>query len=122
MFSSAELIEALRRRMRRSLRPPPPPGEFPPAWREWFAAMAARPGRVAGARAEEVMAVLAAREPVPAPGIVEQLGRWRAFSALWRQDWQPASADERGTRVAAMSGSLLLHVLFIAALVWLMVF
>ncbi|HEY4530542.1 MAG TPA: hypothetical protein VIG97_09505, partial [Luteimonas sp.] len=122
MFSSAELIEALRRRMRRSLRPPPPPGEFPAGWRDWFAAAAARPGRVAGARPDDVVAVLAAREPAPPPGMVEQLGRWRALSALWRQDWQPASADERGTRVAAMSGSLLLHLLFIAALVWLMVF
>ena len=122
MFSSAELIEALRRRMRRSLRPPPPPGEFPPGWRDWFAAMAAPPGHVAGARPEDVVAVLAARKAVPPPGIVEQMGRWRAFSALWRQGWYPASADERGTRVAAMSGSLLLHVLFIAALVWLMVF
>src|SRR5690606_19515741 len=113
MFSSAELIEALRRRMRRSLRPPPPPGELPPGWREWFAAMAARPGRVTGARPEDVVAVLAVREPVPPPGIVGQPGRWRAFAALWRQDWQPASADERGTRVAAMAGSLLLHLLFI---------
>ncbi|MBJ6977926.1 hypothetical protein [Luteimonas sp. MC1895] len=122
MFSSAELIEALRRRMRRSLRPPPPPGEFPPGWRDWFDAMALRPGSVSGARPDDVIAVVAAREPLPPPGIVEQLGRWRAFASLWRQDWQPASRDERSTRVAAMSGSLLLHLLFGAALVWLMVF
>ncbi len=41
MYSSAELIEALRRRLRRSLRPERPPGEFPPGWAEWFAAMVA---------------------------------------------------------------------------------
>ncbi|GHD68119.1 hypothetical protein GCM10007164_09180 [Luteimonas padinae] len=122
MFSSAELIEALRRRMRRSLRPQPPPGEFPPGWRDWFAMMSARPGHVTGARAEDVVAVVAARAPLPPSGIVEQLGRWRAFAALWRQDWQPASRDERWTRVASMSGSLLLHLLFVLALVWLMVF
>src|SRR5690606_34236461 len=122
MFSSAELIEALRRRMRRSLRPPPPPGEFPPGWRDWFAAEAARPGGVTGARAEEILAVLAGRVPAPSAGIPGEPGRWRAFTALWRQDWQPASVDERATRVVAMSGSLLVHLLFIAALVWLMVF
>src|SRR5690606_32713740 len=36
------------------------------------------------------------------------------------QEWQPASRDERWTRVIATSGSLLLHLLFAAALVWLM--
>lgn len=122
MFSSAELIEALRRRMRRSLRPPPPPGEFPPGWRDWFAAMSVQPGRMTGAGADEVIAVVAAREPVPPQGLVEQLGRWRAFASLWRQDWQPASRDERWTRVAAMSGSLLLHLLFAVAMLWLLLF
>ncbi|MEN1940365.1 hypothetical protein WCE39_04590 [Luteimonas sp. MJ174] len=120
MFTSAELIEALRRRMRRSLRPLPPPGEFPPAWRDWFASMAARPGPVVGASADELLAVLSAREPALPPGSVERLGRWRAFTTLWRQDWQPASRDERWTRIAATSGSLLLHLLFVVALVWLM--
>ncbi|WP_132999690.1 hypothetical protein [Luteimonas arsenica] len=120
MFSSAELIEALRRRMRRSLRPLPPPGEFPPAWREWFAAMASRPGRVSGASAEDMVAAMAAREPLVPPRALEDLGRWRAFATLWRQDWQPASSDERWTRIASMSGSLLLHLLFLLAIVWLM--
>ena len=120
MFTSAELIEALRRRMRRSLRPLPPPGEFPPAWRDWFTAMAARPGRISGATADDLLAVLAAREPALPAGTVERLGRWRAFTTLWRQEWQPASRDERWTRVIATSGSLLLHLLFAAALVWLM--
>ena len=120
MFSSAELIEALRRRMRRSLRPLPPPGEFPPGWREWFAAMAARPGQVSGASAEDVIAVAALRVPAPPPLSLEEPGRWRAFSQLWRQQWQPESSDERWARVASMSGSLLLHLLFALAIVWLM--
>ncbi|MGY0652669.1 hypothetical protein ACW7GZ_12590 [Luteimonas sp. A537] len=120
MFTSAELIEALRRRMRRSLRPQPPPGEFPPGWRDWFTAMAARPGHISGATADELLAILAAREPaLPAAGS-EPPGRWRAFTTLWRQEWQPASRDERWTRIAATSGSLLLHLLFAVALVWLM--
>ncbi|MGY1529765.1 hypothetical protein [Luteimonas sp. A649] len=120
MFTSAELIEALRRRMRRSLRPPPPPGEFPPAWRDWFAAMAARPGHVSGAAASDIVAVVAARESAVSADMVQVLGRWRAFTSLWRQDWQPASRDERWTRIASMSASLLLHLLFVVALAWLM--
>jgi hypothetical protein len=120
MFSSAELIEALRRRTRRSIRPPPPPGEFPAGWREWFALQAAQPGRVSGAPAPEVIAAAAGRVPVPPPDVVETLGRWRAFAMLWRQEWQPASRDERWTRITAMSGTLLLHVLFVVALVVLM--
>lgn len=97
MFSSAELIEALRRRMRRSLRPPPPPGEFPPGWRDWFLAMAARPGRVTGASAGEVIAAVALRGQVP-----------------------PGGSDERWMRIASMSGSLLVHLLLVVAIAWLM--
>lgn len=120
MFSSADLIEALHRRRRRSIRPLPPPGEFPPGWRDWFAAMAARPGRVAGATAAELVAAAGARMPPPPAGIVAELGRWRAFVLLWRHEWQPASSDERWARIAATSGSLLLHLLFAVAMVWLM--
>lgn len=122
MFTSAELIEALRRRTRRSLRPPPPPGEFPPGWRDWFAAMAALPGRVSGAFAEDIVALMAAREPAVTAASVQALGRWRAFTTLWRQDWQPGSRDERWMRIVSMTTSLFLHVLFVAALAWLMFF
>lgn len=120
MFTSAELIEALRRRMRRSLRPESPPGEFPPGWRDWFQAMAARPGRVSGANPEAFTAVLAAREPTMPAAIVERIGRWQAFRLLWRQERHPTGRDERGTRIVAMTGSLLVHLLFVLALAWLM--
>jgi hypothetical protein len=120
MFSSAELIEALRRRMRRSLRPPPPVGEFPPGWRDWFTATDARSRGVVGAAPGDIAAILMAREPQPSTHVLEVLGPWRAYATLWRQGWQPASRDERGTRVAAMTLSILLHLLFALALVWLM--
>lgn len=120
MFSSAELIEALRRRTRRSLRPLPPVGEFPPGWRDWFIATQARSRGVAGAAAGDIAALLMAREPQPSTQVLEVLGPWRAYATLWRQGWQPASRDERGTRVAAMTLSILLHLLFALALVWLM--
>ncbi|WP_407351496.1 hypothetical protein [Luteimonas sp. R10] len=119
MFTSADLIEALRRRMRRSIRPPPPSGEFPPAWRAWFESMGAEAGAVTGAPAPEIVAVMLQREPVAAPGWV-QLNRWQAFTALWRQQWHPASEDERWLRVSATVLSLVLHVVFVVLLVWLM--
>lgn len=120
MFTAAELIEALRRRTRRSLRPPPPPGEFPPGWKAWFEAMAARPGRTVGAARDEIVALLAAREPAVSAAVVERMGRWRAFRLLWRQDWQPASSDERWMRIASTTATLVLHLLFTVMLAWLM--
>lgn len=120
MFSSAELIEALRRRARRSIRPERPAGEFPPAWSAWLASMRARVGAVTGFAPEAVLAIFLAREPVPPPGAVAELGRWRAFATLWRQEWEPAGRDERGVRIAAMVATLLLHLFFAIALIWLM--
>lgn len=120
MFSSAELIEALRRRTRRSLRPERPAGEFPPGWRAWFASMQARVDAVTGATAESILAIFLAREPQAPPAAVAALGRWRAFATLWRQDWHPASEDERGVRIFATVLSFVLHIFFVIVLVWLM--
>lgn len=121
MFSSSELIEALRRRTRRSLRPLPPAGEFPPAWQVWFQAMGASAGKVTGALPAAFTAVFLARAPV-FPGLSPQLSRWQAFTSLWRQGWPPHDdgRDERGVRLFAMAATLLFHVLWVVALIWLM--
>lgn len=120
MYTSAELIEALRRRLRRSLRPEAPPGEFPPGWQAWFDGMRTRVDAVTGATAAAILEIFLAREPKAPPAAVGQLGRWQAVATLWRQDWHPASEDERWTRIAAGSGSLFLHVLFALVLGWLL--
>jgi hypothetical protein len=120
MFSSSELIEALRRRRRRSLRPERPAGEFPEGWSAWFASMGVKAGAVKGAAVESILAVFLAREPRLPPAALAELGRWRAFASLWRQEWHPASRDERGVRIFATVVSLLLHVVFSVVLVWLM--
>ncbi|MDH5821487.1 hypothetical protein QFW77_00560 [Luteimonas sp. RD2P54] len=118
MFTSAELIEALRRRLRRSIRPPQP-GQFPPGWQAWFDGMRGRAGAVTGASAAAIVAVMLGRAP-PVPVAWVQLNRWQAFGALWRQQWHPASEDERWMRVSATTLSLVLHLLFSALLLWLM--
>lgn len=117
-FSSAELIDALRRRRRRSLRPERPAGEFPPGWAAWFAAMKVRTGAVTGATAEAIMAIFLAREPRLPPRALAALNRWQAFNTLWRQQWHPASEDERSTRIVAIVVSLVTHLFFAAFLLY----
>lgn len=119
MFTSAELIEALRRRERRSLRPLPPAGEYPPGWQAWFAGLRERLGTISGATAAAIIAVMAQREPRPVPGRLPALSDWQAFTTLWRQQWHPASSDEHWQRVAAMSVSLLAQLCFAIFLLWL---
>lgn len=112
-FNSTELIEALRRRRRRSLRPERPPGEFPSGWADWFASMRARVGAITGATAESIVAIFLLREPALPPRATLALNRWQSFTTLWRQQWHPASEDGRGVRIIASMVTLLVH-LFLA--------
>ncbi|MFC7300258.1 hypothetical protein [Cognatiluteimonas weifangensis] len=118
-FSSAELIEALRRRLRRSLRPERPPGEFPPGWRDWFAAMPRSVGGVHGARAEAIVALLLQRTPRPPPRRSPELSHWQAFASLWRQQWQPPEPEDRRQRIAAGAITVVVHLVLAIALLWL---
>ena len=118
MFSPAELIEALRRRRRLSIRPPPQADGLPPPWKTWLQATAATLP-LAAASASDVVAVMAARRPIPRPP-AEELHGWRALRALWRQQWDPPSQDERGLRVFSRAVSILLHLLFLVIMSWLM--
>lgn len=119
MFTSAEVIEALARRRRWSLRPQTPPGEFPPGWRAWFDALRKRMGTISGASADAMVALLARRELRQAPPRMPALNDWQAFTTLWRQQWQPASDDGRGQRIAAMAISFCAQCVFAIFLLWL---
>ena len=119
MFTPADLIEALQRRQRWSLRPRYAPGEFPPGWRAWFDALRERMGTIRGATADAIVALLVQRELRRAPPRMPALNDWQAFTTLWRQQWQPASADERGQRIAAMAISLLAQLGFAVFFLWL---
>lgn len=118
MFSPADLIEALRRRQRLSIRPLPQAEGPPPSWTAWLAAKA-RQLAVAPASAASVIAAAASRPPRPRPA-AEELHGWQALRALWRQQWDPPGRDERGLRAIARTTSILLHLLFLVIMSWLM--
>src|SRR5690606_8469552 len=118
MFTSAELSEALRRRQRGSLRPQHPPGEFPPGWRAWFAMLRERMGTISGATADAIVALMLQRELRQVPRRLPKLNDWQAFATLWRQQWHPASRDERGQHIAAMTVSALAQFFIAFFLLW----
>src|SRR3546814_12866142 len=68
----------------------------------WVDAMKVRTDAVTGATAEAIVAIFLAREPRLPPRALAVLNRWQAFNVLWRQQWHPASEDERGTRIVAI--------------------
>jgi hypothetical protein len=119
VFSSAELIEALRKRARKSLRPELPPGEFPPGWQSWFASIGERLGAITGATSDAIVAIFLQRELASPPRRVGELNRWQAFATLWRQQWQPPAHEDRAARIAAYAITFILHVLLLLILLWL---
>jgi hypothetical protein len=119
VFTSADLIEALRRRGRRSLRPETPGGEFPPGWRAWFAAMGERLGTITGATADAIVAILVQRELRPVPRRGPLLNRAQAFAALWRQQWSAAGPEDRLQRISAFAIAAMLQLVFFILLLWL---
>ncbi len=121
MFSSGDLVEATQRSLRkgRSIRPPRPPGEFPPGWDAWFVEAGAGARRSALA-VEQLVAVLFAREPFHPTGY-RRLGGLQAFVRLWRQDWREGPVVDRRTRRLSMGASVLLHVLLLQLMILFMV-
>ena len=119
MFSAADLIDALRRRGRRSLRPDRPPGEFPPGWAQWFADIGTRIGRITGATADAIIAVFLQREPALPPRSAAELNRWQAFATLWRQQWRPPEAEDRRVQLVAVGITVVVHVVLLVLLLWL---
>ncbi|WP_166432713.1 hypothetical protein [Luteimonas yindakuii] len=83
--------------------------------------MQARPGRVRGAPAPDIVSLLAAREPTPLPPGEVLENRWQAFTVLWRQHWERAPDDERGMRRLSSAVSGVLHLVWLFLLGWLMV-
>lgn len=115
MTSAASFIEALNARNARTSRLRDPTRI---SWRTWLERLAEQPGRVTGAPAEDLVAQLLARPLGARPRRVAALNRWQAFGTLWRQQWHPASSDERRWRWTASGVSFTWHVLLVLFLLW----
>ncbi|HZX77733.1 transmembrane repetitive protein [Lysobacter sp.] len=124
MFSAADLIHALQRRLQLiSPHKRRPPGEFPPGWQAWFDAMRARAGAVRGATADAMVAVFLQRPLTMRPARLAELTRWQAFGTLWRQEWhgnEPRDRHDRRMHWFAVTFTVLWHVFFAAMLLYLM--
>lgn len=115
MHSAAAIIDALNARAA-------PPSRLREAarasWSGWLERLASRPGRISGAPAQDLVDQLAAREPAPPAARAALLNRWQAFATLWRQEWHPASRDERSWRWFAGGTSFVWHVVMILLFLW----
>ncbi|MBB3845578.1 hypothetical protein [Xanthomonas arboricola] len=114
MTTAADLLQALRARM---------PGKLildrrtglPYGWATW---MSSRIGPAAAFDDDQVMGVLLARPALPASAGVALLSPFQAFRSLWWQHWEPRPKDQRPQHWLALLGSLLIHLGFIALLIW----
>lgn len=124
MFSAADLIHALQRRLQLiapHLRRPP--GTFPTGWQAWLDSMAQRAGAVRGATADAIVAVFLQRPLATRPGRVAELTRWQAFGTLWRQEWHsggPRDRHDRRMHRFAVAFTVLWHLFFGGMLLYLM--
>ena len=120
MFSAADLIEALRKRARRSLRPERPPGEFPPGWQAWFAADRRAPRRDHRCDRDAIVAIFLQRELASPP---RRVGRTQSLAGL-RDAVAPAMAAagrrrSARARIAAYAITFVVHLLLLLILLWL---
>jgi hypothetical protein len=119
LFTAADLIQALQRRLQ--LRAPHlrrPPGEFPPGWKQWFEAMPVRSGAITGATAQALIDVFLQRPLTDRPLRSGELTRWQAFNTLWRQDWHAPEPEDRKLRWFAGAFTAVWHVVFGILLLW----
>lgn len=116
MFTASDLIEVLRRRRRRSIRPDASTEGFPPAWAQWFASMQARPGAVTGASADAVVALLAARPAPPRRKGRVPAHALAAWLSLAHPLWEPGSREHPGPRRVSLAVALLAQLLWVGGL------
>ncbi|MGV7205998.1 transmembrane repetitive protein [Xanthomonas citri] len=116
MTTAADLLQALRARMPGKLIVDRRTG-LPYGWGIW---MGNRKHVAAPFNDDHVMDVLLAREQPARRGVagVSLLSPFQAFRSLWWQHWDPRPKDQRRQHWLAVLGSLLIHLGFIALLVW----
>ena len=120
MFTSADLIDVLRRRRRRSIRPEAAVEGFPPGWAIWLSAIRVRVGAVTGATAAAIVEILAARPPPPRKRFPVPATRLHAWAGLIHPLWEPPPRDQRGLRRLSLAATLLVQIVWISLLFALM--
>src|SRR3546814_15546145 len=80
--------------------------------------MRQRVGAVTGPSADAIVAILAERALRWPPRRSAQLSPFQAFAMLWRQQVQPAGADERLLRLVAFAGWAFTPVAFTSFVPW----
>ncbi len=89
---------------------------LPYGWGIW---MGNRPRAAVPFNDDQVMDVLLARpSTADGTGVARRLTRFQAFRSLWWQHWDPRPRDQRSQHWLALLGSLLIHIGFIALLIW----
>lgn len=117
MFTASDLIEVLRRRRRRSIRPDAPPEGFPEGWTRWFASMRARADAVTGASAAAIVAVLAARPAPPRRKGQVPSSAWAVWAGLLlHPSWEPAARDHRGARRVSIATAVFVQLVWVGGL------
>lgn len=91
---------------------------LPYGWGLWMRGLPARLGIISREKAEAVVAAFTMR-PAPPPGrIAPALNLFQSVRSLFYQNWDPPPREERGIRVAASTISVLMHLLFVALLIF----
>lgn len=115
MTTAADLLQALLARM---------PGKLildrrtglPYGWGIWMRGRLLTPARFDDDQLTD--ALLARPVPRPRDGMAGRLSPFQAFRSLWWQHWDPRPRDERPLHWGAVLGSALIHLGFIALLLW----
>ncbi|MDX6083492.1 transmembrane repetitive protein [Xanthomonas campestris pv. incanae] len=115
MTTAADLLQALLARM---------PGKLildrrtglPYGWGIWMRGRLGTPARFDDNQLTD--ALLARPAPRPRDGMAGRLSPFQAFRSLWWQHWDPRPRDERPLHWGAVLGSGLIHLGFIALLLW----
>lgn len=120
MTTAADVIAALnQRRQRKSLRPQAA-GQLPSGWQDWLDALPRVDAGAAGAAVGSLVDAAAAKPLRAIPRRPRRLNPWQAFGVLWQQNWEPDLGEERALRIGVRVLDMLLHLLIVAALLWLM--
>lgn len=116
MTTAADIIAAL---LPRKAAPPlEKQTRMPYGWGLWLRGLRETRGAITRERAQALTDHRMA-QPLPVFGRERDLGRFGAFRSLFYQGWEPPLREERGLRRFAAVASVLLHLFFAFAILWL---